>query len=688
MELVRTKAVAVQCLAVMGLGFMPDTSHGQTPVAEHASVLDPIVVTATRNEQLLSDVPNSMEVVDGRTLEETVGNTFLVLLKKNASVDVIQYPNGLAGIGLRGLRPNFEFTINPRTLVLVDGRPSGSTSFTTISPESIERVEVLKGPASSLYGASAMGGVVNIITKRSKGDIGGTVSVGYGSFDTARTDIAVGGSIDARTDFDVALGYVDQKGDFKTGYGDRRPNSDARRVSGKARLGSDLNAMTRIDLSVDGASLDNNAPGPVSFMPPSRSGNDTDRLGGDLRLTLTPRDHTISAVTYLSEEKYRFITVPAAAERYQSSETTSRYQGVQLQDVWALSDQYALTYGFDWQRVKAERESLSASGARLAPFSPNESRDSKGVFAELNSRFFDDRLMLTAGARNDWITSKTLATPFKSGFTPGSSDFSSFNPRGGVVYKIDPRWRIHGSAGTAFAPPQGSELAGENTEIAGRQRRITVGNAGVKPEKNTTYDFGVGYSWQDVDADVTYFDSRIRDRIRSVITSETPTLRVSSYQNANKSRMRGIEGRLAFDAGTIFGLPRGRLGIATSVTHLLQADDIDADVKTRIRNVARWKGNVSVTASNGSDLSATFSMRHTGVRYDNDNSQDRRFTGGEGGVFPNKTFTVADLSARWKMTSKDALRFDVSNLFNKDYYEKADYTMPGRAYYVRYTRAF
>ncbi|WP_164094667.1 TonB-dependent receptor plug domain-containing protein, partial [Serratia marcescens] len=79
--------------------------------------------------------------------------TFLDQLKKNAGLDVIQYPNGLAGIGLLGLRPDFEFTINPRTLVLVDGRPSGSTSFTTIAPESIARVEVLKGPASALYGA-------------------------------------------------------------------------------------------------------------------------------------------------------------------------------------------------------------------------------------------------------------------------------------------------------------------------------------------------------------------------------------------------------------------------------------------------------------------------------------------------------------------------------------------------------
>jgi outer membrane receptor protein involved in Fe transport len=106
-----------------------------------------------------------------------------------------------------------------------------------------------------------------------------------------------------------------------------------------------------------------------------------------------------------------------------------------------------------------------------------------------------------------------------------------------------------------------------------------------------------------------------------------------------------------------------------------------------IRNVAKWKGNLSLTVSDGNRLSGTLTARHVDTRYDTDNSQGSIFTGGRGGLFENKPFTVVDLSARWKITPKDTLRFDVSNLFDRDYYEKADYTMPGRAYYLRYTRA-
>src|SRR5690606_6864999 len=411
--------------AEQGAGSMDDAlvaAPGSAIAAAQVQLveLSPVVVTATRNAQRLDEVASSMEVIEGHVLKETVGNTFLDQIKKNASVDVIQYPNGLAGVGLRGMRPNFEFTINPRTLILIDGRPSGSTSFTTLSPESIERVEVLKGPASSLYGASAMGGVVNIITRRSTGPIGGSVSLGYGSFDTRQADVALGGSLSDRTDFDLAVGYVNQHDDFRTGGGDTRPNSDFRRVSGKARLGSDLADMARVDVTLDWADLNNNAPGPLSYDPPNASANETSRFGGDVRLTLTPRDHEITAVAYASRETYNYITVPAQAPRYRSSRTESSYVGLQLQDVWSLNERMTLTYGLDWQRVEADRFSFNAMGESLAPYSPNEQRDSRGIFAEWGSKWLDDRLILTLGGRVDWIDASTLTTPHKDTFTPGS----------------------------------------------------------------------------------------------------------------------------------------------------------------------------------------------------------------------------------------------------------------------------
>ncbi|WP_293977429.1 TonB-dependent siderophore receptor [Sphingomonas sp.] len=533
-----------------------------------AQSAEDITVTAMRTPQRRSDVPVSMEIVPAELLDRTPGLTFIDQLKKTSGVDVIQYPNGLAGVGLRGFRPDFESSINPRTLTLVDGRPSGSTSFTTIAPESIDRIEVVKGPSSALYGASAEGGVVNIITRRSKGPIHGQIGGGYGSFDTLRGDGSIGGSITSSTDFDASLGYVDQRDDFKTAYGLTRPNSDFSRLSGRARVGADLASNVRFDASVDFARLNNSQPGPVSFSPQTPADTRLRRVGGDARLVVTPAHHRFQLVGYASREVYRYITiVPTTASSYQSSRTISRYRGVQAQDSWAIAPIFSLTYGFDWQRVELRPQSFSAT-SQVAPFSPNENRDSKAGFAEGTLLLLDGRIIVTAGARYDHIVSETLPTPLKTNFTGSRTSFNVWSPRGGAVFKLTPALRLHASAGSAFAPPQGSQTTGVTTEVAGRQTRVTTGNPDLAPERNTSFDMGMGYAAGPLYADLTYFHANTRNRIVSVITSETTALRQSTYRNADQSRVRGLEAAIGLDVGSLWGANPDQL--------TLRSDEVNA----------------------------------------------------------------------------------------------------------------
>jgi len=674
-------------LCVAAVVVFPGVACAQpAKVAEAFSAKD-IVVTASRTAERRDDVASSIEVVSGAQLANTVGTTFLDQLKKTASVDIIQYPNGLGGVGLRGLRPNFEFTINLQVLVLVDGRPSGSTSFTTIAPESISRVEVLKGPASALYGASAVGGVVNIITRRSSGPLEGQFTLGGGSSSTVRAGATLGGDLVGGVDFDLDLGYVNQDGDFRLGNGARQFNSASQRGSGRFRVGSTLSPIARLDASVDFASLDNDAPGPQSYNPKTPSGNQTDRVSGDIRLELTPRDHAIRIVGYASRENYDYYTVPLSAARFVSSNTRTEYRGAQLQDSWQIRPALRLTYGADWQRVEAVRRSFLADGTRKAPFSPDESRETRALFAEAGLGLWDQRLILTAGGRYDWIKVKTHATPFKSNFTPGTADFGVFNPRGGAVLKLGGGFRLHGTVGRAFVPPQGSELAGENEEFAGIQRRVTYGNPNLQPERNTSWDAGIGFGRGALAADVTYFRSRTRNRITTQVLSDTPTLRETSYINANRSRIEGVEGQFALDAGEMLGWTADRVTLNGSVTHIMKAEDVTGGTTSPIRNVADWKATGSLSLSNGRTLFGTVTMRFNGDRVDTDNSQGRIFTGGAGGVFTLDRFTALDLSLHWQPTAKDGFLLEIANAFDITYYEKADYWMPGRTAYLRYVRS-
>jgi len=144
---------------------------------EKAVKMEEMVVTATRSEVKKEEVPAVVDIIYPMDLETTVDRNIVRVLKKNASIDVIDYPGVLSGISIRGFRPEFS-GITKHSLVLIDGRPAGATNLATILKENVERIEILKGPASSLYGGEAMGGVVNIITKKSKGKIKTSLRLG------------------------------------------------------------------------------------------------------------------------------------------------------------------------------------------------------------------------------------------------------------------------------------------------------------------------------------------------------------------------------------------------------------------------------------------------------------------------------------------------------------------------------
>ena len=181
-----------------------------------------VVVTARRVETRLAETPQKIEVIDATDIERSVAADLTDVLKKNSGVDVVQYTGALSGVGIRGFRPQIS-GINKRSLLLVDGRPSGVTNLATLLLDNVERIEVLKGAASSVYGSSAMGGVINVITRQSRGKIGGNARIGAGSFGATELAGRAGGSASSSVDFDATVNVFDQRDDIRMGNGVTRP---------------------------------------------------------------------------------------------------------------------------------------------------------------------------------------------------------------------------------------------------------------------------------------------------------------------------------------------------------------------------------------------------------------------------------------------------------------------------------
>lgn len=588
-----------------------DTATARADSARGPARLAPVVTTASRYEATVGNTPRRIDVVTRADIERSGVVGLVDALKKLAAVDVIQYPGLLAGVGIRGFRPSTG--IQQRTLVLLDGRPAGAYNLALLDLTNVERVEVLKGPASALYGSSAVGGAVNIVTRRSTGARGATLSARYGTYESGDVTVQAGGRLGGRFDADLAARVAAQGRDYRQGRGNtfrdlvggdsarklpanrparavddargdgvRRPFTTFHSRSGSGRLGAALGGGFRADLRGEAFGAgDIPTPGDLAQLGTAAPGNSRKsvaRRSADLAFSREARPAGGGGVThapllrgYAAGETGDFFDQPGPG-RFVNFANRNNTFGGQLQDV-VRAGAGTLTAGVDFTRVEAESRRFSrptgASDVReVGTFSPNSAVTSTAAFAEVRAEALGGRLVATAGGRADRVRLDLRATPLRPDVTAGRRGFTVLNPSVGLQYAPTAATRVHGSVGRAFLAPDAFGLAGYAQTVTNNVAAITVGNPGLAPERSLTYDVGVGTRGPvgGVDVDVTYFRTAVRDRVtnaratfpaasRPVTASGTAVGSVASSANAGQATIAGLEARLAYDVGAALGRP-------------------------------------------------------------------------------------------------------------------------------------
>ena len=555
---------AVQQVTVPPTGALPALRF----VLAAGGFSEDVVVTGRRVETRITDTPQKVEVIDATDIERTVAADLTDVMKKNAGVDVIQYAGVLSGIGIRGFRPQFS-GINKRSLLLIDGRPSGVTNLGTLPLDGIDRIEVLKGAASSIYGSSAMGGVVNVITRQSRGRIGGTARFGGGSYGTSDFAGRAGGSASSHLDFDLGGAMFDQRDDYRMGNGEVRPATSYKTYDGAARVGADLGGW-RLDVRGDAyRGRDIMTPGDLATGLNSQGRKDLERSSQDLRVSRRVGTHAIAATAYHADDSgHTFnVTTTNPLDRpflpYLSFESDLGWSGAQIKDVWRWSHASSLVIGFDYEKVTSVSRSYTRTGDRAAPFSADSNKRTAGAYAENTLKLWGGRTVVALGGRFDRITTQTVETPLKTNFTPSESDFSVFNPSFGIKHEVLKNLRAHFAFGRGFIPAEALMLTGYTTTIVGGRTQINQGNPDLRPERSTSFDAGAEWTSRRTRLDITAFRTVVKDRFISNVAISSPPPPdpiVLSVANGLDAHISGLE--LEADHRVT-----SRLGVFANTTH-------------------------------------------------------------------------------------------------------------------------
>ncbi len=608
----------VKCLGLTAglLTLVASMAHAQE------TEIEDVVVTATRMETPISMVGSSITVIDAEELEREQAREVIDVLRKVPGVSVTQTGSmgAYTNVYMRGME-------GYHTLLLVDGveladpsRAQPSYDFGHLMVGDIERIEVVRGPQSTLYGGDAIGGVINIITKKGKGKPKVSALAEIGSFRTKDLRTSVRGSQN-KVNYGASVTYLDSGG-FSTAD-ERNGNTEDdgyENVTVNTNFGVDvtdtfdleaklryMRAHYEYDNWSGGKAID------ADFNAYRRE--KSAYLGGNLSF-FDGRLNNKVGLSYVTAQRDMYI----GSNRSNASNPGTYYDGakrkVEYQGNLDISKDQAVVFG-----AETEQESTEQSGI-------DKKVRNNGYFANYQITALDN-LSLSAGVRLD--------DHQKFG------NHSTYRLTGAYTFDAT-QTRLHSSFGTGFRAPSLYELY-ENV--------YGGGNEDLEPEESRGWDFGVEQTfWDDrVLVDVTYFRNTTKNLISWV---------GSGYVNINRAQSQGVENTLSAEL-------TDNLSLTGTYTYTLAKNKSTGQSLTR-----RPKHEATMTLGwEPTDrLTTDFSVRAKGRTFD---GATKDYMGG---------FMTLDAKTAYTLNETVTVYGRAENLLDKDYQEASTYGTPGRAFYV------
>ncbi len=410
---------------------------------EEVMELDEVVVTASRYEESIMDTPVSIEVIDQEEIEESGANNIAELISSTTGVQIVDQggSSGLKTINLRGSSAN-------QVLVMIDGQPinnnqNGQVDLGQLVLSNVKRIEILKGPASSIYGANALGGVINIITKEGS-DINGTeINFGLGSFDTYNTSIVHGTSFD-NTEVQISAEILKSDGE--------RKNSEVDQYFISTKINYNINSTNDLIFNISYNDSDKKVPGSESMLTPNATQDDLMK-NYSLKFVQNKEFRNLN-ISFYQNNIESIYDNPDEFGYSGSSKHYTKDNGIHINQTHYLNNN-TLSYGIEYNEDEIDSNE-------------NGKHDLNTKSIYLNDKWeINNQFILNAGVRYD--------DHEKFG--------SETSPRVGLIYKINKNKNIYLSYGESYRTPTFNDLYWPSTQY-------TEGNPDLEAETSKAYEIG------------------------------------------------------------------------------------------------------------------------------------------------------------------------------------------------------
>ena len=596
----------------------------EPPQREPLRYEERITVTANRLEENVRDVGSSVTVITAEEIEASGALWLIDVLERAPGVSVVRNggPGTVTTVFLRGTNSN-------QTLFLVNGvrvnsPGTGSYDLSHFATQDIERIEIVRGPQSPLYGSEALGGVIHVITKRGSGPTSGGIEADGGSFSTGRLRAWIGGQ-EGAVDYSVGLGYFDSGG--FSAAAEERGNAEAdgyRNVTLDARAGYSSDS----GITAEG------------FVRTFDSTTDIDGFGFGVGPIDDPNAINDRRDTYVGlgfgyegaswTTKIAFSDTEIDFDETDPDGFFTRFgldasvRGIDWKTVFDLPANNTLIGGVEYRKERAKVVSESLFGE-------------SGFDAEIDvaAVYLHDRIevadgvVFTAGGRyNDHSTYGGKAT-FR---VTGSAELGRAA-------------RLHGSVGSAFRAPSLNELFFP-----------IFGNLTLEPEESVGIDFGIELDGLDkVLVDVTYFRNDIDQLI---------DFGLFGFVNIGEALSQGVE-----FAGDWY--PHDRLMLSGNYTYTY-TDAVDESTGEQLLRRPRHQGAVRATLYPLSRLRLFAEFRSKGERFDF----------GPTGRVALDAYALFNVAGDFEANETFLIRGRVDNLFDQEYEEIFGFGTAGVSGYI------